>query len=243
MILRSSSKQKFPAHEQNNYMKKLFFTTILFIVSWGRIPVVEAQGTLYVSNTGQTSAGSIPVGSNAWIGGMFFTGNAVGGYSFDSIQLLMGGALGSPSNFAVMLYSYNMRFPGSSLGSLNGSSDPAAGGVFSYSSSGIVLSPSTPYWIVAKSATATANGSYNWSFANTTDYSSAGTWQMNFDIGYYASSIDSLAWTIHGVYPLQFAVYATPIPEPSAISLLLLASAIVFCARRSSKQDSWRWQQ
>jgi hypothetical protein len=84
---------------------------------------------------------------------------------------------------------------------------------------------------VAKSATATANGSYNWSFADTTNYNSAGTWQK----GYFSSSLDGLTWN-HDNYSLQFAVYATPIPEPSVAPLFLIGSGVLAYARRSSSK-------
>jgi hypothetical protein len=46
--------------------------------------IASAQGTLYASNLGQTSLGSLSVGSDAWIAQAFITGSDSGGYVLDS---------------------------------------------------------------------------------------------------------------------------------------------------------------
>ncbi len=178
-----------------------------------------AQGTLYLSNLGATSVGSAAIGSDAWIAEHFVTGSNSGGYALNSIQLLMNQASGSPSGFAVSIYSSLGVTPGSSLGSLSGS-DPAAGGVFDYTASDITLSPLTSYFIVLTGATSAANGSYFWSVANTgspNSISPSDPWVLD-DI--YYSSTDGSSWTVHvreGFF--QAAVYATPVPEPETVAL------------------------
>ena len=110
-------------------------------------PLTHAQGTAYLSNLGQPSAGTEPVGTDSWIAQQFGTGNNPGGYLLDSVQLLMTPATGSPSGFTVELYSHRAGslLPGDRLGLLTGP-DPAAGGTFSYSGSGLVLLPTTAYF-------------------------------------------------------------------------------------------------
>jgi hypothetical protein len=79
----------------------------------------------------------------------------------------MADASGNPSGFTVMLYSAigNLAvLPGSSLGTLSGSTDPATGGIYTYTApSNLTLSSTTLYFIVLTAGTAVANGAYTWS--------------------------------------------------------------------------------
>ena len=141
---------------------------------------VWSQGTIFVSNLGQPSAGSLTVGSDSWLAESIGTGNNPGGYALDSVQLAMTPASGSPSGFMVMLYSAAVGaqvLPGSSLGTLTASSsDPMAGGLYTYTASGLTLSPETDYFIVLTAGTRLASGAYAWSFENTSTGSSSGGW-------------------------------------------------------------------
>jgi hypothetical protein len=182
---------------------------------------VQAQGTLYVSNLGQTPTGSAVVGSDSWIAQTIHTGNNPGGYALNSIQLLMDAASGSPSGFAVSIYSTSggNNPPGSSLGSLGGS-DPATGGIFTYTASDITLSPSTWYLVVVTAATPVAQSAYDWSAAN-------GQTQGNGFIidDTYFSSPDGSSWTFHLRQDVfQLGIYATPVPEPSTLALVALGA-------------------
>ncbi|HEX5398100.1 MAG TPA: choice-of-anchor R domain-containing protein, partial [Verrucomicrobiae bacterium] len=133
----------------------------------------------------------------------------------------------------VSLYSYGLRVPGSPLESLDGSLDPTAAGIFSYASSGIALSPFTSYWIVLTSGTSVADGAYHWSFANNNAYGFLDGWKP---MSYYASSTDGLNW-LAPYYnpPLQFAVFATQIPEPGVLSLLGLSALAHLWQRHKTK--------
>jgi len=116
--------------------------------------------------------------------GDFGTGPNAGGYLLNSIQLALGDAVGDPNGFIVMLYSNagpTGSYPGGSLGTLNGSLDPVAGGIYTYSpASDLILSPRAVYWVVLTSGTAVANGAYDWSFTSTSPpVSSESWWQYN----------------------------------------------------------------
>jgi hypothetical protein len=50
--------------------------------------ILQAQGTTYLSNLDQSSVGSLAVGSNSWLAGIFETGTNPGGYVLNSIQLV-----------------------------------------------------------------------------------------------------------------------------------------------------------
>ena len=182
--------------------------------------VVRAQGTTYLSNLGNTSAGSVAIGSDAWIATPFFTGPNSSGYFLNSVQLRMGSASGSPSGFSVLVYNNTGRIPARGIGSLSGA-EPTPGGTFIYTGSGMSLAPATLYFVVVTASTPIALGSYSWSYGNTTAYNSSDNWFMGPD---YYTSTDGSSWTSHLIQanPFQFALNATAVPEPSSVALLCL---------------------
>jgi hypothetical protein len=133
-------------------MKKLIIKGILVLaVGLSSPQIVKAQGTTYLSNLAQISAGSNAVGSDSWLATLFFTGPNYRGYALNSLQLAMTHATGNRSGFMVTLYpefGYTSAVPqlGSSLGSLSGSADPVIGGIYTYTAAAnIILSPGTAY--------------------------------------------------------------------------------------------------
>jgi hypothetical protein len=194
------------------------------------IPILAtAQGTLQLSNLGQTPVGSAAIGSDSWLAQGFFTGpntNGYTGYTLNSVELLMDPGSGSPSGFTVSIYdnpvvSGNPYLPpGSSLGSLSGP-DPSAGGVFTYTASSVTLLPFTKYYVVVTSTTPVANGAYSWRSATSTLTS---PWRLPFPTFIYSSSNGS-DWDFARGYTFQLAIYATPVPEPSTLALAGLGLA------------------
>ena len=198
--------------------------------------MTPAQGTVYLSNLGQAPIGYSVAASDAWLAGAFKTGSNTGGYSLNTVQLLMNTASGSPGGFSVSLYTFNNSnfHPGTNLGSLNGS-EPVSGGLFTYSSSSIALSPSTFYFIVITAATPISVGSFGWTIANSASYTSSDGWILAS--GYDVSS-DGLSWSLHRSTPLQFGVSATAIPEPATISLVAIGVlALGLCRRKTKRQE------
>jgi hypothetical protein len=197
-------------------------------------PIAHAQGTTYVSNLEQTSIGSVDAGSDLWRAALFGTGNNASGYIFNSVQLMMADASGNPSGFTVMLYASDGNpsggNPGSSLGTLYGSLNPATSGMYSYTpSSTITLLPHTEYYIVLTAGTTVATGAFDWSLTDTFSYNTSGGWGVgNYEgsIGAVLSSGDGLSWG-YNRGNLQFALNATPVPEPSTELLLGLGGILI----------------
>jgi hypothetical protein len=191
--------------------------------------IADAQGTLYVSNLGQSSTGGMEVGSDSWIAQEFsISASDPNSYTFDSVQLLMDSESGNPSNFTVSIYNALQLNtpPREDLGTLDGSTDPSTSGVFTYSASGIIFSPGDTYFVVVTAATPVSQGAYYWSTANWNDNDVSGTWTVD-DTYYYADN------STHWVYDtggdvFQMAIYATPIPEPSTWALAFLGGGILF---------------
>ncbi len=199
---------------------------ILFALGLLAPQTARSQGTLtYVSSLGQPSAGSVAVGSDSWLAALIRTGNNPGGYALDSVELAMTPASGAPTGFEVMLYSVvgdTAPFPGSSLDTLSGSTDPGTGGLYTYTASGLTLSPSTDYYIVLTAETAVASGAYAWSFGNSPP-SLMGGWAAG---GYLATSSDGSSWNFTSGDP-QYALTATAVPEPDTLGLLGLSELAV----------------
>lgn len=200
---------------------------------------LAAQGTLYLSNIGESTSDSFPIASDSWAAAAFQTGeNYPGGYLLNSIQLLMGGGSGSPSGFSISIYVPNRtELRGTLIGSLNGV-NPSSSGVFAFTPvSEIHLLPLFSYEVVATADTSSTEGFYAWNRTTSHNYSTA-NWP-----GSYGSSvsIDGTSWTsTTPSYLFQFAVYATPlpVPEPSCPSLLGLGGFLLagYIARSRAKR-------
>jgi hypothetical protein len=222
--------------KQVTHMRKIIMAPMLaFAVVVLSTQMAQAQGTLYFSNLGQPSAGSAPVGSDSWVAADIQTGTNAGGYLLNSVQLALADAMGNPSAFTVMLYASGPPtgyYPGGRLGTLNGSLDPVASGIYTYSPTpNLSLSPHTVYWVVLTAGTPVADGAYEWSFTSI-PIGGSGGW---IGTGTVLSSSDGLSWgtRISGARA-QFAMYATdlPVPEPSMLGLLALGGGFLV----------WRWR-
>jgi len=197
---------------------QLVVLVILFLLQTNE---TNAQGTTFISNIGLPSTGSMAVGSNSWLGLRFFTGTNSGGYLFQSIQLSVSGATGNPHDFAVAVRDYENRLPGASLQPLTGP-DPFGGGVFTYTSSGFNLSPSTAYFIVVSSSTSTAVGAFNVNVAANSDYVAPDGWQLG---PYSVVSGNGSLWQPGGSL-FQLALDATSVPEPAPLTLFGFAGLL-----------------
>jgi hypothetical protein len=182
--------------------------------------IIQAQGTTYLSNLGLTPTGSNPVGSDSWLAAEFQTGNNLSGYTLNSIDLEMADASGTPDGFTVMIYS---TFPGagipkSSIGTLNGSANPSTIGIYTYTpATSLTLSQYTVYFVVLTAATPVADGAYNWSNSGAYTYNPNGGW-LTVEKGWTSS--DGSSWNGSTTFYPQFAITATPVPEPSAETFL-----------------------
>jgi hypothetical protein len=150
-------------------MKNVIIGRVMgFVVVLLAPPTARSQGTLYVSTLNQPSAGTAAVGRVSWLATAVLSGNNAGGYVLDSIQLDMTPASGDPSGFTVQLYTAGTgdggQVPDSYLGTLTGSSDPVTAGLYTYTASGLTLSPSGSYFIVVTSGKAVASGAFAWSY-------------------------------------------------------------------------------
>jgi hypothetical protein len=219
-------------------MRKIIISSIIASVFELLAPqIIQAQGTTYLSNLDQSSAGTLAVGSDSWLAAMFQTGTNSGGYVLNSIQLAMNDASGNPTGFTAMIYAPSYPpggvLPGSSLGTLTGSLNPVTSGIYTYTpAANLTLSQSTPYFIVLTAGTAIANGAYDWSLAGANSHNSSGGWLAP---GVVWTSSNGSSWPpLPPGYP-QFAINATGVPVPGVLSLLALGGFFLVWHRRKLK--------
>ena len=180
----------------------------------------RSQGIVCLSNLNETGAGfSVGGGSQS-----FVTGTASNGYALNSVTLLMGTMLDNASNFTVSIFNDNASLPGVSLGALNGNNDPRTAGQYTYSASYLALNQNATYWIVATCDSSSPNplmppGGYTWQETLSQNILTGGGWSAGIgNTGFTGAAF-------------QFAVNATPVPEPSTCALLGVA-AFLFLRRK-----------
>jgi hypothetical protein len=216
--------------------KNIINGVIVFAIGLFAPQITQAQGTItYLSSLG-ASTGSPSVGSDSWLAAEFSVGSNVGGYTLDSIQLGMADATGNPSGFTAMLYTAIIAgavLPGSSLGTLTGSLSPVSAGTYTYTpASSLTLLPGF-YFIVLTAGTTVANGAYEWSESAFPPNSNGG-WGDDNAVLHSSNGISG--WSVTPYLGIaQFAITATPIPEPSSLGLLVLGGLGFLWHRHKTK--------
>lgn len=183
----------------------------------------HAQGTIYLSGLNQPTSGSLAVGNDAWAATWFQTGSAPGGYVLNSIHLSLDQASGNPSGFRVMIWDFPSAQPVVTLAG----PDPSGGGEFAYAATGVTLAPLKTYWFVVTAATPVVVGAYGWNYSPA-DPVGVERWLGG---GVYMTSMNGVQWTRYPGQSPQFAVHATPIPEPGMLALGLCGGTLWLAAR------------
>jgi hypothetical protein len=204
--------------------------------------MLPAQGTMYLSNLEQPSVGSLAVGSNSWVAGLFVVGQNPGGYVLNSVELAMANASGNPSGMQVMIYAAGgggYSPPVIYIGTLNGSLDPVSAGIYTFTPAApITLLRGSGYSIVLTSGTAVADGAYEWSYGSANSYNPSGGWftLLGNSAGAWIYSNGSIpSWVRNGSAFPQFAIEATAVPEPGVLSLIVLGGLHLVWHRRRAK--------
>lgn len=185
----------------------------------------HAQGTVYLSGLDLATAGVVAIGSDARVETEFAAGTNAAGYLLNRVQISIGGITGRPAGLKVMLLNYVTRQP---LLTLTGS-DPTGDGVFMYEASGFVLLPGTSYWLALTSTTPLPTGAFLWNYTTATPAGRDG-WEGGNMYAIVSPGPPPTTIRYVGRVP-QFAVSATPIPEPASVALFILAG-LVFVVRR-----------
>jgi len=85
---------------------------------------------------------------------------------------------------------------------------------------------------VLTSGNTIANGAYGWSYASANNYNPSGGW---FSLGGGWTSSDGSSWNASAAAFSQFAINATPAPEPGVIGLFALGGLLVAFQRRKAR--------
>lgn len=200
-------------------MKKTLFA-IVTVIGLLSLRTAQAQGVLYISNLKQPVAGGEVVGSNSWVAQTFVTGPSTGGYLLSSVQLLMDVPVATtPGTFTVSIYSKTGDphsehepddSPQTSLGSFTGP-PPATTGVFSFTNPGIILTPSTFYYVLVTAATPAAVNSCAWS--GTTGLVQSNGFTIE-DECFNSTNGSAWTWTPRKI-TFQLGLYASAVPPPN----------------------------
>lgn len=188
---------------------------------------IQSQGVIYLSNLTEPSIGTSAVASNSVNGLNFITGANAGGYLLDSVQLSMANATGNPGGFSVMLNVLVNPLNGyeTNVGALIGSRDPSSAGVYAYApDSGLLLSANTYYTIILTAETTATDGAYEWNLTSTRLGSTGNGW-AGPGFGNFSIATE---------FP-QYAITATPMPEPGVLSLFALGGLGFLWQRRKAK--------
>ena len=196
----------------------------------------SAHGAVVLTNLSIPTGGKDDVWNGNWVAQTFQTGSDAASYALNTITLSMGDGYSFPSSPIVLdLYSDAGGAPGSPVASLTGSNMyPGALGTYDFSpAAAFTLSPSTTYWIVARSNQSI--GYYEWVYASSTSYFKTDGWAINTAGATYASSSDhGLTWDVQSGEPNKFAIDTTPVPEPGTLTLLGIGAGIGLVALRRS---------
>ena len=143
-------------------------------------------------------------------------------------------------NFFVDIYDSsgigNSRIPGALLGSLSGTDKPFPNGDYTYTTSGISLSPSSRYWLVMGVSSGTAN--YDLNYAE--DVAATGVWSYPYGGSWGGivaeSSNQGGSWSLSNYGPFLLEFDATAVPEPSTYAMALagLACGALFRRRKQA---------
>jgi hypothetical protein len=217
-----SSLMKFP---------KLFHLAATILCLDSTRAIAQPASSTYLSNVDTTDNGSYGISGSTWVAQPFRTGTSSGGYTLDAIDLPMAYGEAGVTNFRVIIYSNNNGRPGTALETLSGNTVPFTPGTYSYASSGITLSATTFYWIVAAADnTPSQNGfsGYYWDYTRDTVFNASDGWQIPFGNTHAYYNVSTGQWSIFSssTYGTErFSVEATAAPEPDLFAFVTLGSA------------------
>ena len=174
--------------------------------------VVPARAEVVLSNLTVTDTNSNDVSTSPWIAQSFVTNNQA--WTLSNATLFFVEAYNTSGNLFVHLYSNATNVPGSSLGTLSGSDNPASAGQYTYTSTGISLDPSTTYWLVA--GVSSGDGAYGWFYDNTGSIASTGVWSIPSTNTFAGTGDGGSNWESYPGLPLLLSIEATA-TGPSAV--------------------------
>ncbi len=202
-------------------MKTLFLATLTSVTLFTLH--VSGAATM-VSNLGQTDSTLFTVEGSSWLAQRFVTDNSAPSFDLVSVVLQMGAPANTGSSITVALRESTGNQPGDFIQNLSGPTTPGAGDQTFTPSLPLTLNPNTSYWIVAEVLAGT--GSYSWVTTPTT--SATGPWSISAtDTKSYSTNFGT-SWTNQDGHPYKFSVNA--VPEPTGVTLLLLAAGGAFIA-------------
>ena len=191
---------------------------------------LAAQGTLHISNLNRSPGDRLPVASDSQLAQPFRTGESPNGFTLSAVEVRLGSSAGTPTGFRISVYS--SLEPAVSLGTLSGP-DPMGGGLYTFSSQGILLSPASEFFVVLSATTPASVGSYSW---RTTSSGSDPNWSI---APWHCVSVDGSDWAVSYRGEFQLGITATAVPEPSVLCLAVLGLGGLAWRWRARRHGRW----
>ncbi|MCS1417396.1 MAG: hypothetical protein M2R46_05150 [Verrucomicrobia subdivision 3 bacterium] len=207
-----------------------------------------------VSNLGQRSAGTGAVGMVDPSTTSFTVGpppEGFTGWTLDKITMAARSTRGNPSGFEARILNDDSGSPGlldSPLATLTG---PDPRGIQDYdfvppAGTTISLEPETTYWLAYTSAGLPSNDNHytsRWTNSVSEDAGTLSGWSIGDD--YWWNDLSNGRWQTHRFggntrIPLQFSVFATPVPEPSEYALFFALGLGAFALWHRRRQAGQR---
>jgi hypothetical protein len=181
-----------------------------------------AQSTTYVSTLTQPSGSFFSIGGgNTWAQAFVTGPNFI--YDLTSVDINAEGT-GQPQ-FQLSLYTNMGGSPGAILGPLTGT-NPGIQQVYAYTTPGIVLAPSTQYWIVAQGPPTSAD--FSWAVNFGTGYTATNGWTIPVNSQDF-STTNGATWGapepgVNFLFDVNASAIAA-VPEPSTLADIVVALA------------------
>lgn len=159
----------------------------------------------------------------------FTTGAAT--LNLDSVTLFMANSAADNGGFSLALYSDAGALPGTDLGvTFSGLTNPGTSGLYSYTASTFVLSPSTTYWLVASVVHASPDKTYAWRTSSDLTQTGDAGWSIGTTALRNVNNGVPAAWTTDPSNAQIFSVQT--VPEPISALLLAVGGAGLLVRRR-----------
>lgn len=208
----------------SSYLRQLFRLVTPALALTLAAPALKGQA-VFADNLGQTSIATVQTLNN-FTGTQFTTDASAASFVLTNVTLKITAVLATGGTFVVKIYSNSAGKPSVSLGTLSGST-PTTSGNFAYTTGGINLSASTPYWVVIEG---TGVGQYQQSA--TSSPTVTGGWSISSGSAF--SSDSGVSWVNSDAfgYRTQVSLSATAVPEPSTYAVLAGALSLGYVAWR-----------
>jgi hypothetical protein len=187
-------------------LQTVFLIGTVFVLFFTTLPLIRAQGFVYLSNTNQNVTDNF----SGDFGITFLTGSNASGYVLNTVTL-------QSANNEIPILSSAFLYDYSSYIYFQDSHEISSAGFYTFTANlPILLTANTPYEIWIIPADPLAGGGINVSYTTSSTFTSSDNWNIS---------------GLGGSDEPLFAITATPAPEPTVRSLVCASVLVLFVSR------------